>query len=226
MNLVFSGLEGPVRIEPGCVSVLQVENEALFTRIAASLRKGAGADSPEPYSVWDGEREVRPNGWCLFVSDPLNLPWGDQRLLGRAVARMEREFLEDEDMRREVEGAQEAIAAAIMRLTFGMESPYDFRADWDFKKYLKMLGFAAMPRPSGPYVDELIDFLGFMLDIGNDMVLTFVNLKTFLTKNELECFYEHVFYAKLSVLLLENKTDMLMHEHEEKKVVDLDFLEH
>ena len=42
MRLVFSGLEHPVELTAGETSVLQVENSALFARIAASLQNGLG----------------------------------------------------------------------------------------------------------------------------------------------------------------------------------------
>lgn len=53
----------------------------------------------------------------------------------------------------------------------------------------------------------------------------FVNSKTFLTKNELEQLYEHIFFLKLKVLLLE-KHDNSSYEHGRKMAIGLQFLEH
>lgn len=43
MKLVFSGLENSLELTAGETSVLQVENSALFARIASSLRRDWGA---------------------------------------------------------------------------------------------------------------------------------------------------------------------------------------
>lgn len=53
----------------------------------------------------------------------------------------------------------------------------------------------------------------------------FVNLKTYLSKSDFDTFAEQVFYQNTQVLLLENKRDCEAHEHERKRVIDLDFLE-
>lgn len=38
--------------------------------------------------------------------------------------------------------------------------------------------------------------------------------------------YDHVFFLKSSLLLLENKPDSISYEHERKLTVDLQFLEY
>lgn len=70
-----------------------------------------------------------------------------------------------------------------------------------------------------------MSFLSLALDMGDKRALVFVNLKTYLSKNDFATFAEQVFYQNAQVLLLENKPDGEAHEHERKRVIDLDFLE-
>ena len=56
--------------------------------------------------------------------------------------------------------------------------------------------------------------------------IVFVNAKTFLTNNEVKALFDHVFYSKMNVLLLENKRDGNVYDYERKMIVDLHFLEH
>ena len=70
-----------------------------------------------------------------------------------------------------------------------------------------------------------MSFLSLALDMGDKRALVFVNLKTYLSKNDFATFAEQVFYQNAQVLLLENKLDCEAHEHERKRVIDLDFLE-
>lgn len=42
MRLVFSGFENPLELEAGEASVFEIENGALFARVAASLKSGCG----------------------------------------------------------------------------------------------------------------------------------------------------------------------------------------
>ena len=226
MKLVFEGLEHSLEIDPGCPTVLQVENEALFSRLISSLLSEEGRYAQEAYSLWDGDAELLPKDAFLFVPNVFELPWNHRSLLGEVVKRLERELIDDEDARMELEKVEQVLASHLIALSGGLSADYSLVAEWDLSKSLKMLGFGANPMPGEKLIDNLILFLSFTLDAKCEKILTFINLKTFLTKNELERFYEHVFYTKISVLLLENKHDTETYRYERKQVVDLQFLEY
>lgn len=225
MKLVMSGLEHAVEVESGCISTLQVENEALFARIVRSIASLQGREAIEPFTIWENGAEIKPQSALLFVSDLLHLPWDDRALMGEVLKRIEREFLEDEDLRRAVESMDSSIAAKLLDLGFGMNSDYRFGLEWDFKRYLKFRGFGADPLADESLLDNVLNFLSLALDAGCEKIITFVNLKTFLTKNEVETLSENVFYLKANVLLLENKRDEMVYDNERKLTVDLDFFE-
>lgn len=102
MRLAFVDLEKPVEIEPGFATTLQIENEALFARIARSILSLQGREALEPFTLWEGNGEIRPASALIVVSDVMHLPWDDRALIGEVLNRIEREFLEDEDLRRVV----------------------------------------------------------------------------------------------------------------------------
>lgn len=226
MKLVFSGLENSLELTAGETSVLQVENSALFARIASSLRTGLGRQAMEPYSLWEDDVEVKPGSALMVVPDALNLPWDDRAFMTAITKRVEREFLEDEDLRMQVEEAERAIKMRLSGLNLGFNADLEFGLEWDLKRYLKLLGFGAAPQEDKSFLDNLLNFLSFALDAGCRRTIVFVNLKTFLTENELQMLYDHVFFLKLSLLLLENKIDTMSYRHENKIAVDLQFLEH
>ncbi len=226
MKLVFAGLETPILLEPGESAVLQVENAALFARLVLSLKTGEELAAPEPYSFWDDDVRARHRDALMLVDNPLDLPWDDKAFMGAIVKKVEREFLEDEDLRQEIEGAQLALLQKLQVFGMGFNAELGFGMDWDLKRYLKFLGFGVAFEEDKSLLDNLFNFLSFALDAGCKKTVAFVNLKTFLTESELRAFYEHVFFLKMRVLLLENKRDGAYYEHERKTVVDLHFLEH
>lgn len=225
MRLVFNGLESPIEVGFGKVSTLQVENEALFARVARSLACGDPLFALEPYSLWEDGIEVSPSSSLLFVSDPLSLPWDDRSLMGEVLKRIEREFLEDEDLRREIEGLDAELSSKLLRMGFGMNSDYGFGLEWNLFRYLKFRNFGVGMRGDEPLLENLLRFLSLALDAGCKRVIVFVNLKTFLTKRELKELFEFVFRSNLRILLLENKRDESTYEHELKTSIDLHFLE-
>lgn len=226
MRLVFAGLENPVELEGGETAVLQIENAALFARVVMSLQSGLGRYAAEPYSIWDQEDELKPDKALMLVSDVTHLPWEERSFVTAIAKKIEREFLEDEELRMEVEGSERALKERLASLGLGFNADFGFSLEWDVKRYLKFLGFGVAFQEDKSLLDNLLNFLSFALDAGCKKTIVFVNLKTFLTKNELKTLYEHVFFLKMRVLLLENKIDNMSYGHERKLTVDLQFLEH
>lgn len=225
MKLVFEGLENAVDLQPGTVATLQVENAALFARIARAICAQDGEGPFERYSLWEGDECLSVKNAFLVVSDPLALPWEHRAFMTAITKKIEREILEDEELRREIEWTARALSEKLLALGMGYNSDYVFASEWELQRYLKMMGFGVESQLEKSYIDNLITFLSLALDAGCKQTLVFVNLKTFLTENEFKTFCEYVFYSNLKVLLLENKPDHSTHEYEVKHVVDLQFLE-
>ena len=225
MKLVLAGLENPVEIESGFATTLQVENEALFARIARSILSLQGREALEPFTLWEEDGEIRPASALIVVSDVLHLPWDDRALMGEVLNRIEREFLEDEDLRRVVESMDVMLSARLLQLGLAMNSDYAFGLQWNLRRYLKFRGFGIGSGEDESLLDNLMNFLSLALDAGCKKVIVFVNLKTFLTKNELVVLFNHIFSSNMKILLLENKHDDNEYESERKIVIDLDFIE-
>lgn len=225
MRVVFSGLDNPMELEAGECSTLEVQSSTLFARLARSMLSGEGRYAEEPYSIWDGDAELKPKDALLVIDNPLQLPWDERGLMGTIIKRMEREYLEDEDLRKAVEDYQRSINSALMALGLGMNADLGFSQEWDFKRYLKFAGFGVSYQEGKSFLDNLLNFLSLALDAGEKRTFVFVNLKTFLSENDFMLFLDQVFFQKTSVLLLENKRDEHYYEHERKRMVDLHFIE-
>lgn len=113
----------------------------------------------------------------------------------------------------------------MAQVALGLDSDYAFGVDWELKRYLRTYGFGVDLVEDEPLIDKLIKFLKLAKDASLKRTLLFVNLKLFLTENELELFFEQAFFSRLSILLIENAHDDTCHLHERKYTIDQDFLE-
>ena len=225
MRIVFAGLDSPIELMPGECATLEVENQTLFARLALSLLSSEGRYAEEPYSLWEGDDERKPKDSILVIDNPLQLPWNEHGLMGTIAKRMEREYLGDEDLRQNVEELQRSINACLMTLGMDMNSNMAFSQEWDFRRYLKFIGFGVSYQESKSYLDNLLNFLSLALDAEEKRVILFVNLKTYLSETDFKLFLEQVYFQKTKVLLLENKHDAFYYEHEAKRLVDQHFVE-
>ena len=140
MKLVFVGLEKPVELAAGECTTLEVANSTLFTRVACSLMSGEGRYAQEPYSIWEGDAELRPKDVLLVIDNPLRLPRDDKCYTSGLFKQMEREYLEDEELRRIIDELQRNIESRLLSLTLGMNADVEFGTEWELKRYLKFIG--------------------------------------------------------------------------------------
>lgn len=226
MNICFSGLQLPIPVDDAAVTVLEVHNKAFFARICQSLASQRGSDAIEPHTFWDeAGKEWKASNCLLVVDTPLDLPWDDRALAGGLANRMAELTHEDADVRQGVEDAFALLQSRLRQVAIMLDSEYAFEVDWELKKYLRTYGFGVELDEDEPLIDKLIKFLMLAKDASLDKAIAFVNLKLFLTKNELEQFYEQAFFAELRLLLVENVEDAITYKRERKLVIDQDFIE-
>ena len=226
MRVCFTGFDSPMVIDDTAVSVLEVQNRALFARVCESLASGLGVDAIEPYSLWaDGDVELRPGSQVLLVASPLALPWDDKLLSGGLATRLEKIAFEDEEVRQSIEEAFSALRSRLSQVALGLDSDYTFGVDWELKRYRRTYGFGVDLVEDEPLIDKLIKFLKLAKDASLSRALLFANLKLFLTDNDLDLFFEQVFFSRLQVLLIENVHDASCRPHERNYTIDQDFLE-
>ena len=225
MKIVFTGLETPLEVDSEWISVLEVHNRTLFARICQSLASLTGSQACEPYYVWDDAGSaIQPKNAYLYVGDPFSLPWQERDLAGALQQHFESCLIEDYMLRDEIESLGRAISSRIALLGLQMSADYSFGAEWDLRRYLKAFDFDVC-RGDVSLLENLIEFFKFASDMRFSRMLVFVNLKSFLSGNQLDLLYEQAVFSRVRLLLLENVKDERLFPQEKKKVVDQCFIE-
>lgn len=227
MRLSFVGLESPIDIMDKGITVLQIKNNSLFARICQSLLSLKGNDAIEQYSIWDKDGcEVAPAKAFIIVSNPFDLPWKHKDLMGRLYERFEKELLFDEGLRQEIQDEGISLESSIQKISFQLNADYQFALKWNISSYLKAFSYGVEISDSALLLDNLISFIDFGADMTIDKAILFINLKTFLTKNELIMLQERLIFHGISALLLENYDSPFYLDCEKKYIVDQDFVEY
>lgn len=226
MKICFSGLSNAITIDSKSVSVFEVHNRALFSRICNSLYLESGLDAVEPYTIWsDVGQELHVRGQYLMIGNPMELPWGHKLLYGAVLARIESLAQEQEMAISMLEEQYRKLRAEFYGLIAQLQSDYALEVELDMKKCLKSFGFRLDVSSQDKLLDKLIAFFALIRDAQFKKAIIFVNLKLFLTKNELVQLYERALFSGISLLLVENIGDDNLVEKERKYVIDQDFLE-
>ncbi|WP_080802863.1 type II-A CRISPR-associated protein Csn2 [Arabiibacter massiliensis] len=225
MKLILSGFPEPLTLGNDAVSVLEVHNRTLFSRVCQSLFSELDDEALEPFALWDDDERRSSRNQFLFVFNPFELPWTERALIGEVLERVENMFLSEDDVRQEIESAGRALSERVAALGLRLQSDYAFDVQWEMRKYLKAFDFGVEIDPSDTLLDNLIKFLKFASDAAFKKQLVFVNLKNFLAADEIQEFYRQAIFSELNVLLLESDPDDVNFEYERKMRIDMDFLQ-
>ncbi|WP_321519317.1 type II-A CRISPR-associated protein Csn2 [uncultured Bacteroides sp.] len=215
MKIQFIDLEYSVECDAEFVSVLQVNDARLFSKIVFSLASGETLKALEPYMIFEGETEIKSKERLMLISDLIYLPLRDRAIVTKLYERFNALIFEDEEMRISLEEINNTLIDKLAEVGFQLQGEYDFTLEWDARKYLKTFDFGVCI-DSDLLFDKLIGFLEVASDIFPEKLLIFVNLKSFLTENELVAFYQAVISLKIQVLLVESWEDGRMFSQERK----------
>ena len=95
------------------------------------------------------------------------------------------------------------IAEYIYDLLNQADYALKFKDDFNLQSLFKALE-VEFEAGEGNFLEGLVYFLDVCSKFQKIKILTFVNLKTYLTSEELHEFYKEAFYRKIQLLLLEN----------------------
>lgn len=225
MIVVFDGFEHDFLITEDSPLVVEIESVRLFARVCQSLLFEQGGDAVEPYSLWEGDAEIKPAGAFTILLDPIRLPWGDAKLLAAIYAKLESYCWENEDMRNAIEKLDSLLKAKCVEVGFQMHADYRFEVEWDIRRYLKTFGFSPDCDENALLIDNVLRFISLVADAAPGKPFLLVNFKTFFSKSEVESLYERAFFLRIPLLLLENKRETVQYGNERKLCIDQDLLE-
>lgn len=226
MKICFSGFSRPISIVSNGVTVFELHNRALFSRVCTSLSSELGCDALEPYTLWDdGDERLSDSGQLFIVGNPFDLPWGHRLLYGPMLAKMNTMISERDAIAHALEGHFRSLEQEIAGLALQLQSDYRFDIEWDIKRHLKTFGFKVDASNGDPLLENLIKFVLFLRDIDFSIPAVFFNLKTFLAEKELVLLYEQAVFSGIRLLLIEGIPDERILNHETKYIIDQDFLE-
>lgn len=225
MILQFLRLGAGIELSKDSVSVMEIQSPGLYARVCQSLLSGEGEQAVEPYCLWDDDGgKANPKKSLLVLNSLPDLPYDSRPLLTKLFGHVARELETSPDVLEEVSANGNRIIAAIEDSLGGLAGEYAFTIDWSIEAFLKAFGFTLAHAEGESFVDSCIKFLGMCIDIGLDMSVVMIGGKSFFELCELQQLYDSSVFLGVSLLFVERYHDENTFNHEQKTIVDQDFL--
>lgn len=199
------------------VSVLVIENPVIMREILQELEEQMRGD-PGEIILSIGYEPVSIAKSFILVSDPLNINCNDRKIL----TRLYQSIMDEEKIQYFVErdNFDRAYLAYLREISLLSPLPIIYDEKIDLGELLKS-AHVAIDYSAGSYVENLWNYIRVMSDLFHIKIFAFMNLKCFLSEQELDLLYTQCFYEKKQLLLIESH-DTPFREDEKKYIIDAD----
>lgn len=217
MRISFNYIENVLKIEDEIVQAIEVENKKYFYRIVKDLYSLSSGEKPESVYIIDNDNnEINLNGKIKVLVDYFNFDF-DSKKITNDVEKIVNDNISEENMLL-LTNQYKKILKIYKDLLNDIDLPLEIGKEFDICNITKMLKINVNKS------DDLLDNLLLLIDIEKTLkfnnILVFVNLKQYLTKDELLELYKYSIYNQIHLLLIDSQTHGTTIEYEKKLIID------
>ena len=219
MKIAKEQFECPIEFEENKVSVLVLENPGEFTNIVGEFKEQL-SDNDYGWILSDNGEILPFSKNIELIIDPFGTELNQKKILTKLYSVMERDVMQSEFMNkwRMLYSEMLSLVANIMD-----DMPYMLKCNQDgnITELFKELEVKFESNPEN-LLERIIDYICVIKDVYGKTVFILINLKSYLTKEELEQLYKKMFYEKINILLIESHDNHDIIEEEKVTIIDND----
>lgn len=220
MKLAYREFNSVIDFDENPVVTLTIENPLLFCRLLHDIKRQlAGHEGDVILSGKDKELSIQKK--LELITDPVDFDINTASILNKVAAKVNSVAMDEVHF----EQSQRILADLEKFL-------YDILLDMDADFYCDKLSMPALVKASGikaevcqnSLLELLYSYMKLVREFDTDKLFVFVNLRSFVTAEELQKFFGTVKSHGFQVLFLENREYPSM-EEETKLIIDKDLCE-
>ncbi|MDD7410570.1 MAG: type II-A CRISPR-associated protein Csn2 [Fusobacterium gastrosuis] len=224
MKLVYKNIEYILNLEENKVPVYIIENQKLFFTMLQDLHRQVNMSEEGNFSLFDDKnKELNISKNFLLISDVFNINFHDKKIINSIFSMLKEESLSEENYLLRLE-AENKLKDFLQVLISDFEFPLEINEKFEYENLFKLFNIRIQENYEN-FLEKIIDYLKIITRLTSIKYIVFINLKTFLSKNELEKLYKESFYNKINIILFENYENNCIINVEKRIIVDSDLCE-
>lgn len=224
MKMKVFSFENEINLSDDYVHVLQIEETKLFSRIVGCLNDGVnGKTTSENILFIDNDEVMKISNEIMMVLDILNYDFNQKKIQTALYKYIEKEFQIEYEKMQQFSTLLTNLELNVMDVWNELPFEFETKENLGIIEYLKFIGLRILcedRRGIGERVFALLDVVEFFHVA---KLVIFVNLKCFLSSEELKEVYKYALYKKVKLLLLETGTEIAPMDNEKIWFMDSDY---
>lgn len=216
MKLCISYFDNAISFESGYVSVLEIENKEYFYWLVNDLIQLEDSSFVESIRFFENN-DTECSHIVLKVIINYFVFSFDSTKMNNYVMKQIINSIESKD-KENINKEFQKLCKVFSRILEKIDLPLSFSDELNMDSIIKLLKIHISSR------NKLIDNLFLLIDINknleNNQLLVFVNLKQYLTKEELIELYKYAVYNEVRLLLIDSQSYGVKIDYENKWLID------
>ena len=209
MKFRFSFIDNEIEISNEFIKCIEVENNNYFIRMIINLNN---------YSNKDGncdELIIDENNCNLdLIIDYFNMI-NNKKDIANIIKYIESKINENDHEK--IKKLYNKIVDNLSNTIYELNLPVNINPDYNINKILKLLNIFI--ENSDNILQNILNYIDINILIQNN-ILIFINLKSYLSKNELLELYKYCIYNEVTIVLIDNRLYGTTLEYEKKLIID------
>lgn len=217
MKLMHSEYDFSLEIQENRVNVLVIENRALLAEIVQEL-VGQCDGAEGRFILAEGNKVLAFNKSVNLLMDIFTMNCNEKKIITKL--HQEIEELSLENLVQESMEIKTAVLCYLGKLCDQTSYHLEYVQNFMPSAIMKMADLKFCTEATS-LLEKIIEYLEVVNKVFKYHVNIFVNLKLFLTEEEIRSLYEYVFYHKINLVLVEARMDEKI-EDEQVTIIDVD----
>lgn len=217
MKINVNYLENEIDIVPDCVFAIEIENKKYFYRLTHELYNiYQGIVSNEITLYDDSNQEITGTNKIKIFINYFDFQLDSKKYINDISKYIENNISEENKMK--LINEYKKIISLYKRALNEIDLPICINPDFDVESLTKLLKIKLEIK------NEILDNLLLIIDLENALnrknILFFINLKQYLTNDELLELYKYSIYRQIPIVLIDSQNYGTSIKYEKKLIID------
>lgn len=199
MKLVYSAYGIIFELEENKVNILVIENPTVLVEVVGRLNEQCEGKDGE-FILSNENKILNISKSVSFVKDPFSIDCNNRKILTKLYQELERESMID--WNEEQQEFYKSYISYVTNLCKKSEFMLTFVDKPELQDILKMAEVKIEVQVQS-ILERIIEYIKISSNLLKQNIFVFLNLKLFLTEQEIEELYKECFYRKVHLILIE-----------------------
>ncbi len=216
MNLCINYIDSEINLSQNAITSIEIENQSLFYHFVNDFNLLSQGNLLEEISLFDNDKEINIVNKFLTIIDYFNLDFNNKKNLSNLYKLIGENITEEQFIK--INNYYDKIQDIFSDGIDNVSLPLEIKSEFDVESIIKLLKMSIVAPEK--IMEKLLLLIDIQKEFQSGQIITLINIKQLLTKEELTELYKYAIYNQIYLFLIDYGYYGVTLENEKKIVID------